>query len=59
MVHCTNCDRDYDSTDELEHEEVDAVTVTDEDSETPKIQIGVDSHDVRRCEGCGSPLGVR
>jgi len=59
MVHCTNCNKDYESTDELDHEEVDSVSITDEDGEAPNIQIGTDSHDVWRCSGCGSPLGVR
>jgi hypothetical protein len=57
MVHCTNCDKEYESPDELDHEVVDAVEI--EDDETPKIQVGVDSHDVWRCKGCGKPLGVR
>ena len=59
MVHCTNCDQEYESPDELDHEEVDAVTIEDEGSETPEMQVGVDSHDVWRCKGCGKPLGVR
>ena len=59
MVHCTNCDREYESPDELDHEEVDAVEIEDEGGETPRMQIGVDSHDVWRCKGCGKPLGVR
>lgn len=58
MVHCTNCDKEYESPDELDHETVDAVAVEDED-DTPKMQIGVDSHDLWRCKGCGKPLGVR
>lgn len=59
MVHCTNCDKEYESPDELDHETVDAVEIEDEDGETPHMQIGVDSHDVWRCKGCGKPLGVR
>jgi hypothetical protein len=57
MVHCTNCDKEYESADELDHEEVDEVSISD--GETPNIQIGTDSHDVWRCKGCGKPLGVR
>jgi len=59
MVHCINCDREYDSPEELDHEEADAVTIEDEDTEAPRMRIGVDSHDVWRCKGCGKVLGVR
>jgi len=33
--------------------------VNEQDDGPPRMQIGVDSHDVWRCKGCGKVLGVR
>jgi len=59
MVSCINCDTEYEHTDELDHEEADAVELEDTDDGPPRMQIGTGSHDVWRCKGCGKVLGVR
>jgi len=59
MVHCENCDREYDHADELEQETADEVSLIDEDQDRPRIRIGTDKRDVWRCKGCGKVLGVR
>lgn len=59
MVRCTNCKTDFEHADELDHEEVEAVSLVEEGEGPPRIQIGVDVHDVWRCKGCGKVLGVR
>jgi len=59
MVHCINCDKEHTHTDEADHEEVDAVELEEQDDGPPRMRIGTGTHDVWRCKGCGSVLGVR
>ncbi|MDS0279244.1 hypothetical protein NDI85_15695 [Halomicroarcula sp. S1AR25-4] len=58
MPRCENCGAELETADDLEHEEVDEVTLVDEDEGPPRIQIGVDIRDVYRCKKCGKVLGV-
>jgi hypothetical protein len=59
MPHCENCDKSFENTDEVEHEEVPEMGVEETADGPPQIRIGTGKRDVWRCKGCGTVLGVR
>jgi len=59
MPHCENCDRFFETVDEVEHEEVPEMGVEETDDGPPQVRIGTGLRDVWRCKGCGAVLGVR
>lgn len=59
MVRCTNCNKEYETTDDVDHEEVKEISLVNEGEGPPRMQIGTGLRDVWRCKGCGKVLGVR
>ena len=57
-VRCEDCDEEFHTTEEVDHEHVDEIVVEEVEDGPPKISHGADRRDRYRCPKCGKILGV-
>ncbi|WP_276273807.1 hypothetical protein [Haloarcula litorea] len=58
MPTCENCGATLETTDDLDHDEVEELELVEQEDGPPRIRLGVDIRDVWRCKQCGKVLGV-